>query len=64
MFIICIISLNMQRIYLTKIWYKLEKENVCLQNKTLCTAIHLKRFQIFYFECYCAPFPVCVELST
>lgn len=31
MFIICIISLNMQRIYLTKIWYKLEKENVCLQ---------------------------------
>lgn len=60
MFIICIISLNMQRIYLTKIWYKLEKENVCLQNKTLC----LKRFQIFYFECYCAPFPVCVKLST
>lgn len=36
MFIIYIISLNMQRIYLTKIWYKLEKENVCLQNKTLC----------------------------
>lgn len=39
----------MQRKSLTKIWYKLEKENVCLQNKMLCltTAIHLKRFQIF-----------------